>query len=100
MAVISQHRHHVLLESIATRTSSGRDVINAPQNRKGQHVRHVTMVIRVMVMEVVLNANLMNVVLQTQHPPLHQIVLNVHLMDMDVDCAQKGITLMIHLVHV
>ena len=53
-----------------------------------------------MVLEVVLNANLMNVVLQTQHPPLHQIVLNVHLMDMDVDCVQKGITLMIHLVHV
>jgi hypothetical protein len=87
------------LESIVTTPSSGRDVINAPQNRKGQHVTHVTMVTRVMVLEVVLNANLMNVVLQTQHPPF-QVVLNVHLMDMDVDCVQKGITLMIHLVHV
>ena len=64
-----------------------------------QDVRHVTMVLRVMGMEVVFHAHLMNVVLGTQHPLFH-IVLNVMNLGMDVGSVHQGIILMIQLVHV
>ena len=65
-----------------------------------QDVRHVTMVTRVMGMEVVFHVHLMNVVLRTQHPPLCLIVLNAMNLGMDVGSVQQGIILMIQLVHV
>ena len=79
--------------------SSGRDVINVIQWSQGQNVKHVTMVIRVMGMEVVFHVHLMNVVLRTQHP-LFQIVLNVMNLGMDVGSVHQGIILMIQLAHV
>ena len=67
---------------------------------QGQDVRHVTMVTRVMGMEVVFHVHLMNVVLRTTHLLLFQIVMNVMIMEIDVRCVHQGITLMIQLVHV
>ena len=67
---------------------------------QGQDVRHVTMVIRVMGMEVVFHVHLMNVVLRTQCPLLHHIVLNVMNLGMDVGNVHQGIILMIQVVHV
>ena len=69
---------------------------------QGQDVRHVTMVSRVMGMEVVFHVHLMNVVLRTQHP-LQQgltIVLNVIMKEMDVGSVHQGIILMIQVFHV
>ena len=65
-----------------------------------QDVRHVTMVSRVMGMEVVFHVHLMNVVLKTQHHPRCLIVLNVMNLGMDVGSVHQGIILMIQLVHV
>ena len=62
-------------------------------------MRHATMVIRVMGMEVVFHVHLMNVVLRTQYPPF-QIVLNVMNLGMDVGSVHQGIILMIQLVRV
>ena len=62
-------------------------------------MRHVTMVSRVMRMEVVFHVHLMNVVLRTQYPLIH-IVLNVMNLGMDVGSVHQGIILMIQLVHV
>jgi hypothetical protein len=97
--VNSLDRTDVLLSFNVISPSSGSIVINVSQWRKGQDVRHVTMVIRVMGMVVVFHVHLMNVVLRTSHPPL-QIVLNVMMMGMDVGSVQKGIILMMNLVHV
>ena len=100
MIVISLNRTHVLMSLNVISPSSGRDVINVIQWSQGQDVRHVTMVIRVMGMEVVFHVHLMNVVLRTQHPLWHQIVLNVMNLGMDVGSVHQGIILMIQLVHV
>ena len=81
--------------------SSGRDVINVIQWSQGQDVRHVTMVSRVMGMEVVFHVHLMNVVLRTSHRQQGLIiVLNVMNLGMDVFSVHQGIILMIQLVHV
>ena len=53
-----------------------------------------------MVLEVVLNANLMNVVLQTQHFLQESIAYHGRSVSQNAWNVQKGITLMIHLVHV
>jgi hypothetical protein len=99
--VNSLNRTHVLLSFNVISPSSGGDVINVSQWRKGQDVKHVTMVIRVMGMVVVFHVHLMNAVLQTQYPPQELIiVLNVMMMGMDVGSVQKGIILMMNLVHV
>ena len=74
MSVNSLHRTHVLLSFNVTSPSSGRDVINVIQWSQGQDVRHVTMVSRVIGVEVVFHAHLMNVVLRTQHSLKEQIV--------------------------
>ena len=66
---------------------------------QGQDVRHATMVIRVMGMEVVFHVHLMNVVLRTSHSLIH-IVLNVMNLGMNVGSVHQGIILMIQLVHV
>ena len=84
MSVTSLNRHHVLMSLNAISPSSGRDVINVIQWSQEQDVRHATMVIRVMGMEVVFHVHLMNVVLRTQHHLLHHIVLNVMNLGMDV----------------
>ena len=99
MSVNSLSRTHVLMSLNAISPSSGRDVINVIQWSQGQDVRHVTMVIRVMGMEVVFHVHLMNVVLRTQHL-LFQIVLSVMNLGMDVGSVHQGIILMIQLVHV
>ena len=62
-------------------------------------MRHATMVTRVMGMEVVFNVQVMNVVLRTSHSLIY-IVLNVMMMRMDVGSVQKGITLMMMMIHV
>ena len=81
--------------------SYGRDVINVIQWSQGQDVRHVTMVIRVMGMEVVFHVHLMNVVLRTSRPQQELIiVMNVMNLGMDVGSVHQGIILMIQLVHV
>ena len=101
MSVISLNRTHVLLSLNAISLSSGRDVINVIQWSQGQDVRHVTMVLRVMGMEVVFHVHLMNVVLRTQHNQQGLIiVLNVMNLGMDVGSVNQGIILMIQLVHV
>ena len=68
------------------------------QMSQKQDVRHVTMVSRVMGMEVVFHVHLMNCVVQIQHPLI--IVLNVMNLGMDVGSVNQGIILMIQLVHV
>ena len=98
--MFSLNKTHVLLSFNVISPSSGRDVINVIQWSQGQDVRHVTMVSRVMGMEVVFHAHLMNVVLRTQHLPLCFIVLNVRNLGMDVGSVHQGIILMIQLVHV
>ena len=65
---------------------------------QGQDVRHVTMVIRVMGMEVVFHVHLMNVVLRTQHPL--NFALNVMNLGVNVRSVHQGIILMIQLVYV
>ena len=101
MSVISLNRTHVLLSLNVTSLSSGRDVINVIHWSQGQDVRHVTMVIRVMGMEVVFHVHLMNAVLRTQHIQQELIiVLNVMNLEMDVGSVKQGIILMIQLVHV
>ena len=80
--------------------SYGRDVTNVSQWKKGQDVKHATMVTRVMGMEVVFHVHLMNVVLRTSHSLRYHIVLNVMMMRMDVGCVQEGISLMMMMVHV
>ena len=100
MIVNSLSRIHVLMSLNVISPSSGRDVINVIQWSQGQDVRHVTMVIRVMGIEVVFHVHLMNVVLRTQHPLWHHIVLNVMNLGMDVGSVHQGIILMIQLVHV
>ena len=100
MSVISLNRTHVLMSFNVISPSSGRTVTNASQWNQGQDVRHATMVTRVMGMEVVFHVHLMNVVLRTSHPLWHHIVLNVMMMRMDVGSVQKGITLMMVVVHV
>ena len=100
MSVISLTRTHVLLSFNVISPSSGRDVINVIQWNQGQDVKHVTMVTRVMGMEVVFHVHLMNVVLRTSHPLWHHIVLNVMNLRMDVGSVHQGIILMIQLVHV
>ena len=85
MSVNSPGRTHVLMSLNVISPSSGRDVINVIQWSQMQDVRHVTMVTRVMGMEVVFHVHLMNVVLKTQH--LQQeliIVMNVMNLGMDV----------------
>ena len=62
MPVINLNRTHVLMSLNVINPSSGRDVINVIQWSQGQDVRHATMVIRVMEMEVVFHVHLMNVV--------------------------------------
>ena len=74
MNVINLNRIHVLISLNVISPSSGRDVINVIQWSQGQDVRHVTMVSRVMGMEVVFHVHLMNVVLRTQHSLKEQIV--------------------------
>ena len=74
MTVFSLARIHVLLSLNVISPSSGKDVINVIQWSQGQDVRHVTMVIRVMGMEVVFHVHLMNVVLRTSHSLKEQIV--------------------------
>ena len=58
--------------------SSGRDVINVIQWSQGQDVRHVTMVSRVMGMEVVFRVHQMNVVVQGTKDQLENIVIHAH----------------------
>ena len=99
MSANSLGRTHVLISLNVISSSSGRDVINVIQWSQGQDVRHVTMVTRVMGMEVVFHAHLMNVVLRTSHHLFH-IVLNVMNLGMDVGSVHQGIILMIQLVHV
>ena len=67
MSVISLNRTHVLMSFNAISLSSGRDATNVSQWSQGQDVRHATMVTRVMGMEVVFHAHLMNVVLRISH---------------------------------
>ena len=62
MSVNSLDRTRVLNSLNVISPSSGRDVINVIQWSQGQDVRHVTMVSRVMGMEVVFHVHLMNVV--------------------------------------
>ena len=81
MAVISLNRTDVLMSLNVISPSFGRDVINVIQWSQGQDVRHVTMVSRVMGMEVVFHVHLMNVVVRTPHPLI--IVLNVMNLGMD-----------------
>ena len=102
MTVFSLNRIHVLISLNVISPSSGRDVINVIQWSQGQDVRHVTMVSRVMGMEVVFHVHLMNVVLKTQHLLRQElrIVLNVMNLGMDVGSVHQGIILMIQLVHV
>ena len=99
MSVNKLTRTHVLLSLNVISPSSGRDVINVIQWSQEQDVKHVTMVSRVMGMEVVFHVHLMNVVLRIQHTPFH-IVLNVMNLGMDVGSVHQGIILMIQLVHV
>ena len=98
VSVDSLTKTHVLLSLNVISPSSGRDVINVIQWSQGQDVRHVTMVSRVMGMEVVFHVHLMNVALRTQHL-LFYIVLNVMNLGMDVGSVHQGIILMIQLVH-
>ena len=100
LSVISLNSTHVLMPLNAISPSSGRDVINVIQWSHGQDVRHVTMVTRVMGMEVVFHVHLMNVVLRTQHLPHCSIVLNVINLGMGVGSVHQGIILMIQLAHV
>ena len=100
MFVNSLNRTHVLMSLNVISPSSGRDVINVLQWSQGQDVRHVTMVIRVMGMEVVFHVHLMNVVLRTQHLQHCFIVLNVMNLGMNVGSVHQGIVLMIQLAHV
>ena len=99
MSVLNLDRTHVLLSLNVIRPSSGRDVINVIQWSQGQDVRHVTMVTRVMGMEVVFHVHLMSCVVQTENHSF-QIVLNVMNQGMDVGGVHQGIILMIQLVHV
>ena len=99
MTVISLNRTHVLMSFNVISPSSGRDVTNVIQWRQGQDVRHATMVTRVMGMVVVFHVHLMKCVVQTALI-LIQIVLNAMMMGMDVGSVQKGITLMMMMVHV
>ena len=71
-------------------------MIHSSQRRD---VRHVTMVTRVMGMEVVFHVHLMKCVVQTGHLP-YLIVMNVMNLGMDVGSVHQGIILMIQLVHV
>ena len=74
MAADRLTRTHVLMSLNVISPSSGRDVINVIQWSQGQDVRHVTMVSRVMGVEVVFHVHLMNVVLRTHHSLKEQIV--------------------------
>ena len=80
MSVNSLHRTHVLLSLNVISPSSGRDVINVIQWSQGQDVRHVTMVTRVIGMEVVYHVHLMNVVDQGTEGMviLGNIVIHAH----------------------
>ena len=101
LSVNNLNRTRVLISLSVTSPSSGRDVINVIQWSQGQDVRHVTMVSRVMGMEVVFHVHLMNVVLRTPHPPQELIiVMNVMNLGMDVGSVHQGIILMIQVVHV
>ena len=101
ISVVKNTNIHALISSNVRTPSSGRDVINVIQWSQMQDVRHVTMVSRVMGMEVVFHAHLMNVVLKTQHNQQRLIiVLNVMNLGMDVGSVHQGIILMIQLVHV
>ena len=100
MTVNNLNRTHVLMSLNVISPSSGRGVINVIQWSQGQDVRHVTMVIRVMGMEVVFHVHLMNVVLKTSHLPHCSIVLNVMNLGMDVGSVHQGIILMIQVVYV
>ena len=91
MSVISLNRTHVLMSLNVISPSSGRDVINVIQWSQGQDVRHVTMVIRVMEMEVAWNVK--GTLLPSQIVTFLRNVINV-------GCVQKGITLMMMMVHV
>ena len=100
MSVISLNRNHVLLSLNVINPSSGRDVINVIQWSQGQDVRHVTMVSRVMGMEVVFHVHLMNVVLRTHHSLKEQIVCHGRSVSQNAGSVHQGIILMIQLVHV
>ena len=99
MIVISLNKIDVLLSLNVISSSSGRDVINVIQMSQMQDVRHVTMVSRVMGMEVVFHVHQLNCVVQMLRH-LTQIVLNVMNLGMDVGSVHQGIILMIQLVHV
>ena len=100
VSVISLNRTHVLISLNVISPSSGRDVINVIQWSQGQDVRHVTMVTRVMEMEVVFHVHMMNVVLQTQHSLKEQIVSHGRNVSQNAWSVHQGIILMIQLVHV
>ena len=100
MAVNSLNKTHVLLSLNVISLSSGRDVINVIQWSQGQDVRHVTMVSRLMGMEVVFHVHLMNVVLRTQHSLKEQIVSHGSNVSQNAWSVHQGIILMIQLVHV
>ena len=99
MSVISLNRTHVLMSFNVISPSSGRDVTNVSQWTQGQDVRHATMVTRVMEMEVVFHVHLMNVVLRTSHMVI-SIVYHGRNVSQNAWCVQKGITLMMMMVHV
>ena len=78
LSVTSLTRTHVLMSLNVTSLSSGRDVIDVIQWSQGQDVRHVTMVSRVMGMEVVFHVHLMSVVDQGTVGVLENIVVHAH----------------------
>ena len=98
MSVINLSRTDAPVSLNVTSPSSGRDVINVIQWSQGQDVRHVTMVSRVMGMEVVFHVHQTNCVAQTLYSLI--IVLNVMNLGMDVGSVHQGIILMIQVVHV
>ena len=97
---MSLNKTHALMCWNAINPSSGRDVINVIQWSQGQDVRHVTMVTRVMGMEVVFRVHLMNVVLRTHHSLKEQIVCHGRNVSQNAWSVHQGIILMIQLVRV
>ena len=100
ISVNSLNKTHVPLSSNAISPSFGRDVINVIQWSQRQDVRHVTMVVRVMGMEVVFHVHLMNVVLRIHHSLKERTVCHGRNVSQNAWSVHQGIILMIQVVHV
>ena len=91
MPVISLNRIHVLMTLNVTSPSSGRDVTNVSQWSQEQNVRHATMVSTSQQMGIVWNVK--ETLLPSQIVSFLRNVTNV-------GSVQKGITLMMMMIHV